>query len=242
MERSLRARLLGGAFDLLYRSRTLYWLASTLPFGGQWRVWQRLVLPQLTGHDVLEVGCGIGTLLADLVAAGYHCRAVDASPQMVAATRAELRRRGLASHDVAVTLARVQQLPFGDAQFDAVVSTFPTPYIYDPAAIREIARVLRPGGRLIVVEGARLLAGAPLLWPLVIFQALVYGEPLRHALTHDQGHPASFQVQIEQLAERQSAIPLEEGGLMRRELRARTRLWLASLVIGEKAASPGAAS
>lgn len=242
MNRSWRARLLGGAFELLYRSRTLYWLASTLPFGGQWRVWQRLVLPLLAGHDVLEVGCGIGTLLADLVAAGYRCRAVDASPQMVAATRAELQRRGLAGRDVQVTLARVQRLPFEDAHFDTVVSTFPTPYIYDPQAIREIARVLRPGGRLIVVEGARLLAGSVLFRPLVIFQAVVYGESLRHALTHDHGHAASSQVQFEPVADRHSAIPLEAVGLARRELRASTRLWEAYLVIGEKGPPPGAAS
>ena len=69
----LRARTVRFLFGLLYKNRALYWLASTIPFAGQWRRWQRLVLPRLVGHDVLEVGCGIGTLLADMVAAGYAC-------------------------------------------------------------------------------------------------------------------------------------------------------------------------
>src|SRR2546429_3851837 len=80
-------------FETLYRNRYLYRFASTVPFAGQWRVWQHLVLPRLQGHDVLELGCGLGDLLADMLAGGYDCRAVEHSPQMVAAARATLRKR-----------------------------------------------------------------------------------------------------------------------------------------------------
>lgn len=162
-------------FELLYRNRTLYWLASTLPFAGQWRVWQRLALSRLRGSDVLEIGCGIGTLLADMVERGYNCQAIDRSPQMVAATRRELRRRGLNDGAEVVRQASVQALPFADASFDSVVSTFPTDYIGDLGALCEINRVLRPGGRLIVVLSATLLPARPLLRPLVAVQRLVYG-------------------------------------------------------------------
>ena len=72
-----RDSILQTAFGVLYQSRTLYWLVSTVAFAGRWRVWQRRALPRLVGHDVLEVGCGIGSLLADMVRAGYRCRAVD---------------------------------------------------------------------------------------------------------------------------------------------------------------------
>lgn len=171
----LRGRVLGALFGLLYRNRALYWLASTIPFAGQWRVWQRLVLPRLRGRDVLEVGCGIGTLLADMVGAGYVCAAIDRSPWMVDATRAELRRRGLPPRATPVLRAEVERLPFADASFDSVVSTFPTEYIADPAAWREFARVLRPGGRVIVVLGAALLPTRVTLLPLVALQTLVYG-------------------------------------------------------------------
>src|SRR5690348_10474630 len=146
MTPSLRRTL----FETLYKNKYLYRFASTIPFAGQWRVWQRLVLPRLRGQDVLEVGCGIGDLLLDMAQAGYRCQAIDRSPQMVSATRAKLARQGL-SDQVEVIQGEVQHLPFGDAMFDSVVSTFPTDYVGDPAALRGIARVLRPGGRLIVV-------------------------------------------------------------------------------------------
>jgi SAM-dependent methyltransferase len=232
----LRARLLRSAFELLYHSRTLYWLASTVPFAGQWRAWQRLALGRLVGHDVLEVGCGLGSLLADMVALGYRCRAVDASPQMVAAARDTLRRRGLDQRDVRVLQARARALPFADGAFDSVVSTFPAPYIHDPAAIRELARVLRPGGRLVVVEGASLLPGNPLLLPLVIFQSLVYGHSLRRALRRrpEPSRDPGAAVQTETLPGRHSPIPLEAAGLARTEQRDRSPLWEAWIVLGEK--------
>ncbi len=170
-----RMRVVQWLFEALYRSRTLYWLASTLPFAGQWRVWQRLALTRLRGSAVLEVGCGIGSLLADMVESGFHCQAVDRSPQMVAAARRELRRRGLAGATEIVQQASVQALPFDAASFDCVVSTFPTDYIADMDALREINRVLRPGGRLIIVLAASLLPARPLLRPLVALQRMVYG-------------------------------------------------------------------
>ena len=172
-----RARTLRFLFGLLYRSRTLYWLASTIPFAGQWRTWQRLALTRLVGSDALEVGCGIGELLADMVQAGYTCTAIDRSPQMVAATRATLRRRGLTSGASSATVleASIQRLPFPAESFDSVVSTFPTEYIADGDALREIVRVLRPGGRLVVVLGAALLPVRGALAPFVAFQTLVYG-------------------------------------------------------------------
>ncbi len=247
-----RDSILQTAFGVLYQSRTLYWLVSTVAFAGRWRVWQRRALPRLVGHDVLEVGCGIGSLLADMVRAGYHCRAVDASPRMVAAARSELRRQGLAGRDVAVEEGVVQRLPFDAAAFDTVVSTFPTPYIYDPAAVREIARVLRPGGRLVVVEGATLLPAHLLLMPLVALQAVVYGQPLRRALArHDSAAmperavPAAATtverpreaVWTELPRTRRSAIPLEMARLRRIEEVDHARSWQVLVVIGEKAAS-----
>lgn len=172
---STRTRVVLWLFEWLYRNRTLYWLASTLPFAGQWRVWQRLAIPRLRGGDVLEVGCGIGKLLADMVERGYRCQAIDRSPQMVEATRRELRQRRLRGGPEIVRVGSVQALPFGDATFDNVVSTFPTTYITEPIALREMRRVLRPGGRLIVVLAASLLPGRVAFAPLVALQRIVYG-------------------------------------------------------------------
>jgi ubiquinone/menaquinone biosynthesis C-methylase UbiE len=221
--RSWQARLALGTFDLLYRVPALYWLASTIPFAGQWRRWQRLVLPRITGHTVLEVGCGPGWLLADMIAAGYECRAVDASPQMVRAARRMLARQHL-THDAAtVQEARAQALPFADASFDTVVSTFPAPYIMDPASLREIARVLRPGGRLVVVEGANLLPRGPLLWLLVQFQRLVYGRAAVEGPSDATQHVV--------LARR---IPMEQADLIPTQQIVHGPFWRAYLAMGTK--------
>jgi SAM-dependent methyltransferase len=216
-------------FELLYRSQTLYWLASTIPFAGQWRVWQRLVLPRLVGRDVLEVGCGIGTLLADMAAAGYTCAAIDRSPQMVAAARARLRRHHIPPERATARQADVRALPFADTAFDSVVSTFPTEYIADPRALEEIARVLRPDGRFVVVLGASLLPTSLLLWPLVAVQALVYGRQRYAACTADILPAPDDGDGFTKL--------LADAGLAAHAERVRGPIWMAQLYVGEKSDS-----
>ncbi|MBN1562753.1 MAG: methyltransferase domain-containing protein, partial [Anaerolineae bacterium] len=54
-----------------------------------------------------------------------------------------------------------QSLPFPDATFPAVISTFPTEFIVDPATLRDVYRVLQPGGRLVVVFGGTLTGKNP---------------------------------------------------------------------------------
>ena len=172
---AFRARLLKIAFESLYGpfAWAYDWVSRTF-FRRQWRVWQRLVIPRIIGRDVLEIGCGIGTLLTDMVKAGYRCAAVDRSPQMVAATRDRLRSKGVSAF-TPVLEASAQKLPFAAASFDTVVSTFPSKYIYDPDTIAEAARVLRPTGRLIVIEGANILPVGFLQPFLILVQMLVYG-------------------------------------------------------------------
>jgi SAM-dependent methyltransferase len=94
---------------------------------------------------------------------------------MLAATRARLQRHRLLDV-VSLQQGVAQELPFADASFDSVVSTFPTDYIFDPLTLGQLARVLVPDGRLIVVLGARLIPNHHvLLLPLVALQSLVYG-------------------------------------------------------------------
>ena len=59
------------------------------------------------------------------------------------------------------TRAKAQSLPFPSAHFDTVVSTFPAPYITDPATLQEIYRVLRPGGKLLILHSAVPLGRRP---------------------------------------------------------------------------------
>ena len=115
--------------------------------------WDRildLVLPGGRTLDALDAGCGTGFLTFELAARGHRVTGVDFAPGMIA----EARRKA-AEHGVAVRLeeADAEQLPFTAGSFDLAISrhvlwTLPHP----EAAIDEWIRVLRPGGRLVVVD------------------------------------------------------------------------------------------
>lgn len=131
-----------------------YDLVSRVVSRGRWQAWQRAALPEIRGSRVLELAFGTGNLLWDMVEEGYQCAGIDLSPYMVGITSRKFRRRG---RNAPICQARAQQLPFRDVAFDSLVATFPDYFILDPAAQEEIARVLVPGGRLIIVDGGHVL-------------------------------------------------------------------------------------
>ena len=95
---------------------------------------------------VLEVGCGEGELAERLTAMVPDVVAVDQSPRMVELTRA----RG-----VEARVADVQELPFSDHSFDAVLAAWMLYHVPDlDRGLSEIARVLRPGGRLVATTNS----------------------------------------------------------------------------------------
>ena len=131
-----------------------YDLVSRIVSRGKWHDWQRAALPELQGERVLEVAFGTGDLLWDMTVGGYECAGVDLSPYMVWMTARKFRRRG---GRAPICRARAQDLPFPDGAFHSLVATFPDYFILDPVAQGEMARVLVPGGRLVLVEGGRIL-------------------------------------------------------------------------------------
>jgi ubiquinone/menaquinone biosynthesis C-methylase UbiE len=154
-------RLVAFGFRLLYNE--LAWLydpVSWLVSKGQWRRWGLALWPWLPASGrVLEIGPGPGHLLADLATAGYEATGLDLSAAMLRLARHRLRRRGLPAR---LCRGCAEALPFALGTFDAVLLTFPTALVYDPACLEESARVLRPGGRLLVVEMATLSGHSPL--------------------------------------------------------------------------------
>lgn len=104
----------------------------------------------LSGLCALDVGCGDGSLTARLAKGGADVTGLDSDPRMLDAARLRL--------DVEQTSARLlsgdaQALPFETASFDLVTAVTLLCLVPDPdRAVQEIARVLRPGGRLVVGE------------------------------------------------------------------------------------------
>jgi len=107
------------------------------------------------GQDVLDVGCGTGTLtlaLAGRVGPQGSTTGVDASPEMISAA---IRKAGSTSPAIRFEVASAQTLPYGDSSFDAVATSLMIHHLPQDdriGAVQEILRVLRPGGRLVIAE------------------------------------------------------------------------------------------
>lgn len=130
---------------------TLAWsydLVANLSSMGQWWAWGRTVLPKLPPQPALELGHGTGRLLQETCRLGLQVYAIDASRQMGAITAQRMRALNC---PIQIACARAQDLPFPDRHFAAIYATFPSEYIFDPSTLQEAFRVLRNGGKLIVV-------------------------------------------------------------------------------------------
>ncbi|GGQ66777.1 class I SAM-dependent methyltransferase [Couchioplanes azureus] len=103
------------------------------------------VLAPAPGERVLDAGCGTGRNLAAMLAAGARPSGVDFSPGMLAVARRRHPGVPLIEADLE------GRLPFGDGEFDAVYCALLAEHLAEPGrAMAEFARVLRPGGRLVL--------------------------------------------------------------------------------------------
>jgi D-aspartate ligase len=109
---------------------------------------EELGLP--AGTPVLDVGSGAGLTSVGLAASGFDVTATDTVPAMNDYTRQLASDRGLA-HNVRAMVADVHDLPFDAASFDVAIALGVLPWLHTPAqAITEMARVVRPGGYVLV--------------------------------------------------------------------------------------------
>jgi demethylmenaquinone methyltransferase/2-methoxy-6-polyprenyl-1,4-benzoquinol methylase len=130
----------------------LAWLLSF----GQDRRWRRAVVEHVAAARpgrVLDVATGpAGIALATARRTGASVVGVDLNEPMLRQGVRQVRAQGLADR-VALAVARAEDLPFPDATFDALTFSYLLRYVDDPAAtLRELGRVVRPGGTMASLE------------------------------------------------------------------------------------------
>ena len=135
-----------------------YDLMNDLMSGGMHRLWKRFALSQTglrPGQHALDVASGTGDLgagLARQVGRGGFAVLTDINREMLARGRDRLIDKGIGAQ-VAFVIANAECLPFPDRSFDCVTIGFGLRNVTDkPAALASMRRVLRPGGRLLVLE------------------------------------------------------------------------------------------
>lgn len=115
-----------------------------------WDLERRLLLEFLQPHpgeEILDAGCGTGILTQELAERGVNVTGIDLSSGMLAIAREKLRH----FENVVLARADVAALPLPTSSFDAVVCFTVLEFVCQPAeALREMWRVLKPGGRLVV--------------------------------------------------------------------------------------------
>ena len=129
---------------------------AVMSFGQDPR-WRRAMIAAVDpqpGERILDVATGTGMVARDLVHRyGVEVVGLDQSPQMLAAARARLARSPELSARVTLLEGQAEQLPFADGAFDHLTFTYLLRYVDDPAAtLRELARVVKPGGRIATLE------------------------------------------------------------------------------------------
>jgi demethylmenaquinone methyltransferase/2-methoxy-6-polyprenyl-1,4-benzoquinol methylase len=131
-------------------------MGAVLSFGQDPR-WRRALVTLLAprpGQRILDVAAGTG-LVTEAIGRAARCQivALDQSEQMLGAARARLARDPELASRVTLVQGEAERMPFQDGEFDALSFTYLLRYVDDRAAtMRELARVVKPGGRIAMVE------------------------------------------------------------------------------------------
>lgn len=147
-------------FRLLYNEMaSTYDVVSRIVSLGQWRSWQRTVMPMLPPPEagpVLELAHGTGDLQLDLRQAGYRAIALDRSRSMGRLAQRKLLRDRLGAN---LIRGEASCLPIQSDSIAAIVCTFPTSFILERRAIFEIQRVLKRDASAVIALSGMLTFG-----------------------------------------------------------------------------------
>jgi len=145
--------------------------ANVLSFGQDPR-WRRFLVSRFPADAlrVLDVASGTAAVAIELALAAPQRTVVgiDQSTEMLAAGRERVRRAGLEAR-IDLREGRAESLPFADGEFDALSFTYLLRYVDDPTStLRELARVVRPGGIVAMLEFAVPRGALRPLWELYV--------------------------------------------------------------------------
>ncbi len=130
-------------------------VGAVMSFGEDPR-WRRALVDAVApepGMRILDVATGTGMVAFALAERGATVIGLDQSEAMLSGARRRLQRHPQLAGRLSFVLGEAEALPFGDGEFDALSFTYLLRYVDDPAAtMRELARVVRPGGRIGMVE------------------------------------------------------------------------------------------
>ena len=127
----------------------VYDSVADLVSGGQWENWLRLARDEVDEGRVLEIGFGTGRLQALLARRrDLEVHGLELSADMQSRCKKRMRREGLETHRVR---GNGMCLPYGDQSFDMILATFPEEYIVHSETLGEFFRVLRPGGKVMLL-------------------------------------------------------------------------------------------
>ena len=139
-------------FHLLYHQLAWsYDAIASLVSLGMWQEWITTALPYIHGPVVLELGPGTGQLQLAMKNKALRSVGLEASWQMSGLAFSRLAKKDIVP---LIVNGYAQYIPFPTASFHQVLATFPTEYIYHPDTVREIARVLVPGGECLILPAA----------------------------------------------------------------------------------------
>lgn len=130
-------------------------MGAVLSFGQElrWRHALVRVVDPRAGQRILDVATGTGMVAFELAERGCEVVGLDQSESMLAAAKMRLAAAPRLLERMSFTLGEAEQLPFADKEFDAVTFTYLLRYVDDPVAtMRELVRVVKPGGRIGMLE------------------------------------------------------------------------------------------
>jgi demethylmenaquinone methyltransferase/2-methoxy-6-polyprenyl-1,4-benzoquinol methylase len=130
-------------------------VGAVMSFGQDPR-WRRALVDAIDprpGMRILDVATGTGMVAFAHVSRGAEVIGLDQNESMLAGAKARLERTPEAQDRLSFVQGEAEALPFADGEFDALSFTYLLRYVDDPAAtMRELARVVKPGGRIGMVE------------------------------------------------------------------------------------------